>query len=369
MNGSLRLRITDIEAIPISIPSRGFNSALGRFATYEYGIVIVRTDGGIEGYGEISTLWDGASGLQCAFVEWAFRDALIGEDPLAINRCLQKMDTPFEGAWPARAAVEMALYDIAGKALNTPVYTLLGGRTRESIVLSRSLSMASPAEMATEARHVVEEGFTCVKVKVGRPGKDDTEAVAAVREAIGPDVLLRVDANMGWLRPKDAIRHIKAMEPYDIHSVEQPLPPIDVDALKLVRQSVDTPIMVDESVWGPRDAWEILRAGAADILNIYVAESGGLTNASLIFRMAEVAGVPCVIGAMPELGIGTAAAVHLGVAMSNLHDPRDACGVIYHDVDIVRERLVVRDGRIWPLEGPGLGVTLDYDQLDRFRRS
>jgi L-alanine-DL-glutamate epimerase-like enolase superfamily enzyme len=190
-----------------------------------------------------------------------------------------------------------------------------------------------------------------------------------VRDAIGPDVLLRVDANMGWPTPKDAIRHIKAMEPYDIHSVEQPLPPIDIDALKLVRQSVDTPIMVDESVWGPHDAWEILRAEAADILNIYVAESGGLTNASLIFRMAEVAGVPCVIGAMPELGIGTAAAVHLGVAMSNLHDPCDACGVIYHDVDIVRERFVVRDGCIWPLEGPGLGVTLDYDQLDRFRRS
>src|SRR5215204_1016034 len=165
VNESSQLRITDIEAVPISIPSRGFNSALGQFATYEYGIVIVRTDAGIEGYGEISTLWDGASGVQCAFVEWAFRDALTGEDPLAINRCLKKMDTPFEGAWPARAAVEMALYDITGKALNTPTYALLGGRTRENIVLSRSLSMASPAEMATEARHVVEEGFTCVKVK------------------------------------------------------------------------------------------------------------------------------------------------------------------------------------------------------------
>ena len=315
MNGNLRLRITSIEAIPISIPSRGFNSALGRFATYEYGIVIVRTDAGIEGYGEISTLWEGASGVQCALV-----------------------------------------------------YTLLGGRTRESVVLSRSLSMASPAEMAAEARRVVKEGFGCVKVKVGRPGRDDTEAVAAVRDAIGPDVLLRVDANMGWPTSKDAIRHIKAMEPYDIHSVEQPLPPIDVDALKLVRQSVDTPIMVDESVWGPRDAWEILRAEAADMLNIYVAESGGLTNASLIFRMAEVAGVPCVIGAMPELGIGTAAAVHLGVAMTNLHDLCDACGVIYHDVEVVRERFVVRDGRIWPPEDPGLGVTLDYDQVDRYRQ-
>lgn len=362
------MKISDIEAIRVTIPSRGLKSALGSFPTFDYGIVIVRTDEGIEGYGEISTLWDGASGVQCAFVTEAFRPALIGEDPLAINRCLRKMDTSFEGAWPARAAVEMALFDIAGKALNTPVYTLLGGKSRDCIVLSRSISMASPDEMAEEAKAAVANGFRCVKVKVGRPGGDDIDAVAAIRAAIGNDVLMRVDANMGWRTPKDAIRHIKAMEPYGIHSVEQPLPPSDLEALRLVRESVDTPIMVDESVWGPDDAWAILRAGAADILNVYVAESGGLTNASLIFRMAEVAGAGCVIGAMPELGIGTAAAVHLGVAMTNLHDPCDPCGVIYHDVDVIHELFTVKDGLIWPPTGPGLGVTLDYEKLEQFRR-
>ncbi|MFN8590621.1 MAG: mandelate racemase/muconate lactonizing enzyme family protein [Thermomicrobiales bacterium] len=361
------MKITAIEAIPVSIPSRGFNSALGRFATYEYAIVIVHTDEGIEGYGEISTLWDGTSGVQCAFVEHAFRPALIGEDPFAINRCLSRMATPFEGAWPARAGVEMALYDIVGKALNTPVYNLLGGNVRESVVLSRSISMGEPAAMAAEAQAAVADGFTCVKVKVGRPERDDAASVAAVRAAVGPEVTLRVDANMGWPTAKDAIRQIKAMEPYGIHSVEQPLPPGDLGALRLVRASVDTPIMVDESVWGPRDAWQILRAEAADLINIYVAESGGLTNSALIFRMAELAGVPCVIGAMPELGIGTAAGVHLGLAMTNLHDPCDACGVIYHDVDVIAERFTVRDGQIWPLPGPGLGVTLDRDALARYR--
>lgn len=362
------MKISDIEAIRVTIPSRGLNSALGRFPTFDYAIVVVRTDEGLEGYGEISTLWDGTSGVQCAFVAEAFRPALLGEDPLAINRCLRKMDTPFEGAWPARAAVEMALFDIAGKALDTPVYTLLGGKTRDSIVLSRSIPMAPPDEMAIEAKEAVGAGFRCVKVKVGRPGGDDLDAVAAIREAIGPGALMRVDANMGWRTPKDAIRHIKAMEPYGIHSVEQPLPPADLDSLRLVRESVDTPIMVDESVWGPADAWAIMRAGAADILNVYVAESGGLTNASLIFRMAEVAGVGCVIGAMPELGIGTAAAVHLGVAMTNLHDPCDPCGIMYHDVDVIEERFRIEDGQIWPPSGPGLGVTLDYCKLEQFRR-
>ena len=363
------MKITDVQAIPISVPGRPFNSALGLVDHYDYGVVIVSTDAGIEGIGEISTLWDGAGGVQCRFVTDYFRPALLGEDPLAINRCLRRMRTLNDRAHPARAAVDMALYDIAGKALGTPVYTLLGGRSRESIVLSRSIPILDPAEMAAYAVQQVEAGFSCVKVKVGLDADADVRAVEAIRAAIGPRRTIRVDANMGYRTAKDAIRAIKRMEPFGIHSVEQPIPPGDLDALRLIRHSVVTPIMVDESVFGPEDAWAILHAGAADLLNVYVAEAGGLANASLIFRMAEQAGVPCVIGAMPEFGIGTAAAVHLGIAMTNLsdQDPCDACGVIYQLHDIVQERFTVRDGRIWPPEGPGLGVTLDRDALERFR--
>jgi L-alanine-DL-glutamate epimerase-like enolase superfamily enzyme len=359
--------ITDIQAIPISVPVEGLKSALGTFPTFQYGIVLVHTDEGVIGLGEISTLWDGAGPLQCDFVKECFRPLLLGQNPTAINQCLHLMDTLVEGARPARAAVEMALFDILGKALTTPVYSLLGGRSRESIMLSRSVTMASPEEMAAAAADYVSQGFSCVKVKIGLDRDTDTRAVAAVREAIGPDTLLRVDANMGWRMPKGAIQAIKQLEPYDLHSVEQPLPRTDIDSLRLVRESVDTPIMVDESVWGPTDAWHVLRTGAADMLNVYIAESGGLTNASLIFRMAETVGVPCVIGAMPELGIGTAAAVHLGVSMTNLVDPCDACGVIYHTTDVVMEPFQIRDGQIWPPDRPGLGVTLDMDALEYFR--
>lgn len=363
------MKITDIQAIPIELPSSGFKSALGVFRAHQYGVVIITTDEGPEGIGEISMIWDGNGFLQCHFVNEVFRPALLGEDPTAINRCLRKMDLLVERGWAARAAVEMALFDIAGKALNTPVYNLLGGRFRDSIVLSRSIGIDRPTEMAKQAARYVEEGFSCVKVKVGLDPDEDLRAVAEIRQAIGPDTLLRVDANMGWRTAKDAIRYIKRMEAYNLHSVEQPVPPGDLETLQLIRNSVDTPIMVDESVWGPRDAFDILRIGAADMLNVYVAESGGLTNASLIFRMAESVGIPCVIGAMPELGVGTAAAVHLGVAMSNLSDPCDACGVIYHTVDIANERFEVSAGRIWPPSGPGLGITLDRKALERYRVS
>jgi muconate cycloisomerase len=361
------MKITNVQAIPVAIPAAGFRSALGVHRVHEYGIVVVETDAGIEGLGEISMIWDGNGYLQCHFVDTVFRPALLGEDPTAINHCLRKMNTLIEGAWPARAAVEMALFDISGKVLNTPVYNLLGGRSRESIVLSRSISIDQPDVMAERAATYVEQGFTCVKVKVGIDPEADVQNVAAVRQAIGPATTLRIDANMGWRTPKDAIRAIRRLEPYNLHSVEQPIPPGDLDGLRLIREAVDVPIMVDESVWGPKDAFTILAAGAADLLNVYVAESGGLTYASLIFRMAETVSVPCLIGAMPELGIGTAAAVHLGIAMTNLSDPCDACGAIYHSVDVVNERFDVRDGRIRPLDGPGLGVTLDRDAVERFR--
>ena len=363
------MRITSIETVPIAVPTAARRSALGTFDHFEYGIVRVRTDEGIEGLGEISTLWDGQGRTQCALVDHHITPRLVGEDPTAINLCLRRMDTLVEGGWPARAGVEMALWDILGKSLDVPLWVLLGGRSREGAVLSRSIHMASPEEMAAQAKGLVADGYGCVKVKigVGGPGADEA-AVAAVREAVGPDVIVRVDANMGWRTPKDAIRSIRRLERYDLHSVEEPLPPGDVEALALVRRSVDTPIMADESVWGPRDAWNLLKAGAVDILNVYVAESGGLTNASLIFRMAETVGVPCVIGAMPELGIGTSAGVHLAVAMTNLHDPCDASGALYHSSpDVVKERFRVEGGVIHPLEGPGLGVTLDEDVLDGYR--
>ena len=277
------------------------------------------------------------------------------------------MDTLIEGAWPARAAVEMALFDLAGKAAGLPAYKLLGGRVREfdrAFTLDR---LGDPEEMAEGAKRAVEAGHRCVKAKVGNGLDHDVAGVQAIRDAIGPDVELRVDANMAWPTPKAAIAAIHALEPFRIHSVEQPIPIGDLDALRRIRDAVDVPIMLDESVWGPHGAWDILRAGAADMLNVYVAESGGLLNSALIFQMAAFSMVPCAIGSMPELGIGTAAAVTLGVAMPNLADYNDACGSTYQVHDVIEERFDVSNGEIRPLPGPGLGVTLDTDALARFR--
>lgn len=360
------MKITDIRTTLLEIPAPPTNSALGVFATFDYAIVEVITDEGIVGLGEISTLWDGKARVQAGFVDGPFREALIGRNPLAINDALVRMTTLSEGAWAARAAVEMALFDLAGKALETPVSTLLGGQVRDQVVLSRSVYIDEPSAMAQAAATYVDEGFTCVKVKVGRRVEDDVAAVAAIRDAVGPEILIRVDANMGWATPKTAVSAIKRLEPFNLHSVEQPLPRGNIQGMALVRAAVDVPIMADEDVWGPDDARQLLAAGAVDYLNVYVAESGGLTNSALIFRMAALHHVPCVIGAMPELGVGAAAAMHLAAAMPYLGAPCDAAGSMYQQFDVVEPWLRIQHGAAAAPGGPGLGVQLDRDALKRF---
>src|SRR5262249_48517240 len=147
------------------------------------------------------------------------------------------------------------------------------------------------------------------------------------------------------------------------HSVEQPLPADRLEDLAWLRDRSPVAIMVDESVWGPDDALRVIRAGAADILNVYVSEAGGLRNAMRIFELAQSAGLQCTIGSMPELGIGTAAAAHLAAAGPRLLDPSDVCGVLYNAESLVQEPFDIVDGYIRPSRAAGLGVTLDEPRL------
>lgn len=350
--------------IPIDPPRA---SSLGMFGFDEFGIVELRCDNGIVGLGEIATLWDGRAAAQAHVLREVLAPRLIGEDPRRLTHCLALLRTTQERFNPAKAALDMALHDAAAQAFSVPVFALLGGLTRDSIVLSRSITMGATNDMAARAAAAVRSGFACVKVKVGRAElRDDVEVVDAVRRAIGPDVLLRVDANMAWRSAKEAARAIDALAPYELHSVEQPLPPNDLEGLAWLRRSCRVPIMVDESVWGVEDAWRVIQAGAADLVNVYVAEAGGLAAARDIFTICSLAGVRCVIGAMPELGIGTAASIHLAAAVPQLVDPCDASGTLYHEHDVVRETFDYDGGLVAVPSRPGLGVTLHPGRLREF---
>lgn len=366
------LEIASIETIPIwSEPSRPRLSALGQTSGFDYGLVLVRTRCGLEGLGEISMLWDGAGGRACYDVDQILAPAIIGLSAFDIPKVLERMDQAIRfsrGSNTAKAAIEMALWDIQGKHLGVPVYNLLGGRMRDCIPLSISIYMDDPQVMAESAASMVAKGFGTIKIKIGQGLDRDRAALKAIRAAVGDAVNIRVDANMAWRSTAVAAASIRALEAFGIHSVEQPMAPERLSDIALLRSQVSAPIMLDESIWSPEDAVQALRAGAADILNVYVSESAGIYNAATIFRTAKAFGVDATIGSMPELGIGTAAQIHLGLSVQDFNCPGDVCGTLYHARDIIHETIEVRDGHVFPLTGPGLGVTLDPDALRDMRR-
>ena len=160
---------------------------------------------------------------------------------------------------------------------------------------------------------------------------------------------------------------IRAIELENLELVEQPLLAHDLAGMAEIRRAIGVPLMADESIRSPRSAMEVIRHGAADIANVYVTEAGGLLNAAKIFGMCEAAGMPCMIGSMPEFGIGTAAQIHLGVAMTNLGPDSDTCGVLYHQEDLLKTPLRIENGFSYPPEGPGLGVEIDMAILEKWK--
>ena len=369
------MKITNIRCVPVLCPrKRNFGgatrTALGVAAFSDYTIIFVDTDAGITGLGEVDSVVKRRGVLLRHDLTAALVPTVIGEDPFRVNAILQKMDLTLDGVEEAKAGIEMALWDIIGKALNTPVYNLLGGKVRDRVPLSYSIPFGDPTDMADLARERVEWGHRTVKVKVGsEDASRDIAAVELIRDAIGPDVKLRVDGNMGWQTAKQAIRIIHQMEKQNLELVEQPLPAHDLDGMAEIRRSINVPLMADESIRGPRAAMQVIRRQAADIANVYVTEAGGLLNASRIFAMCEAANIPCMIGSMPEFGIGTAAQIHLGVAMTNLGPDSDTCGVLYHQEDVLKTPLRIENGFSYPPEGPGLGVEIDMTILEKWNKA
>jgi len=366
------MKITRVETIATRGPRRKAfgqvsRTALGPAEFSLHGLVFIETDAGLTGIGEMASCFTRRGPLLCRETDALLTPVLLGQDPRRITALTERVDAALFGAEPAKAGVEMALWDILGKSLGQPIHALLGGKVRERVPLSYSIPFGTPEQMARFAAETARAGFRTVKVKLGQGRAEDIEAVGRVRDAIGPGHRLRVDANMAWRTPKEAIAIIAAIEPFGVELVEQPLPPRELDGLAEIRRSVRVPIMVDESVWGPRDAAEVIRRGAADVVNVYVAEAGGIHKARRIFELCESFGVPCIIGSMPEHGIGTAAQIHLGVAMTNLGYDSDTCGVLYHEEDLLRTPLRIEGGFAYAPDGPGLGVEVDMDVVERWR--
>ena len=365
------MKITRLEAFPIHAPrAHRFVGARAALTYSDFAIVIIETDSGITGIGEVSSaLYYYRLGPSHALdINAYLGPALLNQDPLHIPALVARMDEVLSGGRQAKSGVEMALWDIAGKAANLPAYRLLGGKARDAVPLNWTVGQQTPEEMAEEAAFYLEKyRVRSIRLKIGRHDEIDIRACEAVRNRIGADVTMRVDANEYYPSPKEAIKAIRRLERFNLQFVEQPLAAHDYAGHAEVRSAVEVPIGLDESIQSPRDALTAIHARSGDFFNVYVSESGGLLRAQQIIGMAEAAGVPCLIGTMGELQIASAAAVHLAVACANIPLTCDLVGPLRYNESTIQEPLRIEDGLFYPPEAPGLGITPNWDVIDRWR--
>ncbi|MBT5413971.1 MAG: mandelate racemase [Rhodospirillaceae bacterium] len=362
------LKIEKVEAVAFRAARRPWHAAFGTVLESEYAVVFVESEDGHVGVGEVATIWSRKGRAQARDINEIVAPQLVGKDALRLNElCLLVRDALGREGNPAKAGVDIALHDLVGKALGLPVHQLLGGKVRDRFRLSHSINMASPEEMAAEAVFLVERGFRTLKLKAGIDHSNDLRALELIRDAVGPDITLRVDLNAGVASPKEAVRQIGALESFALEFVEQPVKGPDLEGMAFVRKRTGVPIMADESLWTSADAAALARLGAADLGNIYVMEAGGLREGRQAFATLEAAGISCMLGSMPEFGIGTAAQLHLGSTVPNLLETNDLCGFDYQLEDYLEDPLTIEDGSIAVPEGPGLGVELDLEKLEAWR--
>ena len=353
------MKITQVRLGQIRVPLRvPFKTALRSVSCVEDVVVEVHTDTGAIGYGEApptGVITGDTTGAIVGAIRDHIAPTLIGRDVadlegnlLALNHCILHNTS-------AKAAVDMALYDLYGQLHGLPVYQLLGG-SRTQIETDITISVNSPEEMARDTQTAIDRGYTVLKCKVGKDPALDLQRLLAIRQVAGPTRKIRIDANQGW-NPKQAVRLLHQMQEHDldIEFCEQPVPAWDLEGLKYVTDRSPVPILADESVFSDRDALQILQMRAADYLNIKLMKCGGIYNALHIASAAESYGVECMIGCMLEAKISVNAAVHLACA-KQIITKVDLDGPVLCSEDPILGGAVFAEKDITVSDAPGMGI-------------
>jgi L-alanine-DL-glutamate epimerase-like enolase superfamily enzyme len=332
----------------------------------EYVVVRIETDECATGFGEcqadIGFFGESVEQVRIG-VEDYLGPQLVGKDPLRREHLLGLID--HRGNTCARAGIDMALHDLAGKALGAPVAALIGGRNRDAVAVALEIAGGEPEAMAAECVRFMKLGVRAFKPKIGGVPERDAERLRAIREAVGDGVAIRADANQGYT-PKEAIRLCRLAERdgVGLELLEQPVAAWNLRGMAEVRRSVDTLIEADESCYSIHDAMEIVRQEAADVLNIKLGKAGGLAQAKKIAAIAEAAGLRCVLGTAFGLGLEISAKLQLAAATMLVVDAVEFTEIGLHGNLLEppydsRLALPLTDGCLPVPDGPGLGVTLD----------
>src|SRR5688572_3410320 len=354
------MKITDIRFGMLRVPLKTpFKTALRTIDTVEDIVIAVHTDTGQVGYGEAPATAVITGDTHGSIVEAICKfiaPRLIGEEIANLNRITQLIQGALEKNSSAKAAVEIAVYDLFGQLYGAPLYKMLGGGD-PVITTDITISVDYIDKMVADSIAAVDRGFESLKIKVGKDIGVDIERIKAIYAAVEDRALLRLDVNQGWTA-KQAVYALQSLEDAGVRLelVEQPVKAQDLEGLKFVTERVHTPIMADESVFGPTQVIELIRMRAADIINIKLMKTGGISNAIYIADIASLYQVECMIGCMLETSISVAAAVHVAVAKADVITKVDLDGPSLCAFNPVDGGVIFNESEISVTDAPGLGI-------------
>src|SRR5215467_6539570 len=380
--------ISSVELYRVSLPTRrehkwtGLTEPIGGYV-----LVRIADENGLAGWGEAPALkdWGGefgryfgeTPGTTISVISQYLAPAIRGCLPGDIAELHARMDRAIKGFPYAKAALEFAAYDLAGRQCGLPVHRLLGGAHRRKIFVTHSIGLIGIEEAEREAAQVVQEGVRTIKIKIGVEADRDVEMVHRVRRVVGPGIALCVDANQGYRTVGEAVRIFRRMERSDLSYFEQPVE--GIAGLAEVARAIDVPVMADESAWNAHDVIEIIEKRAAQIVSIYTTKPGGLYGAMEVAAVARAAGLICNVNGSVETGIGNLANLQLAAAapavvlscVVPVSTPAEAqsgqiAGIYYKD-DLIAEPMHFVDGAIELPTGNGMGIATDEAKVARYR--
>ena len=363
------MKIQEIKIGKVSIPlKKPFKTALRQVNSAEDIIIKVIADTGEVGFGNApptAVITGDSQDSIIAAIRNTLGPKIIGMEIDNLEGIMTALDSGMLHNQSAKAALDIAVYDLFGKRYGIPLYKLFGGHCH-SMETDLTISLNEPEEMVRDSLEAVAEGYTALKLKVGNEPALDIRRVQAIRSAVGPNIKIRLDANQGW-SAKEAVRTIRKFEAdgLDIELIEQPVKAHDWEGLKYVTDRVETDIMADESAFGPFEVFQLLSMRACDLINIKLMKAGGLHNALKIANFAETMDVQCMMGCMLEskVGITAAASIAAGKKIVTRAD-LDAAVLLAEDpvvggVSFCKNQLIMS-------EAPGLGITdiMGWQQVD-----
>ncbi len=368
MSNSLTIR--QVELYKLSIPLKEpFTTSLGTDYSAENVLIKIITNEGITGFGECSPYMpiNGESQDTCFIVGQYFAKALIGKDPLQIEACISLMDKIIYGNSSIKSAVDIALYDIASQQAGMPLYKFIGGENNKTIITDYTVSIGEPQKMALDAMKIKAEGYPAIKIKLGKNGKTDVERIKAIREAVGNEIPLRIDANQGW-EVEEAIETLQALAVYAIQHCEEPIARWNFMRLPEVKKASPIPIMADESCSDEHDAERLIQIKACDYFNIKLGKSGGIFKALKMAQLAEAANIHLQVGAMVESRLAMTAFAHFALCSPMIEHYDFDTALMFIEDPVTGGIVYEKNGVVKVPEVIGLGATIDEGWLKKMER-